>query len=63
LIDPNGDQHSLKGFGGSGVDLFETYTLELPEVPSEGEWKLQVKDLGNRGAGYIDFWRVVFPSS
>ncbi|MCG8100663.1 MAG: proprotein convertase P-domain-containing protein, partial [Candidatus Thiodiazotropha taylori] len=61
LIDPSGVKHSLKGFGGSGVDLFETYHLELAELPSYGEWILQVKDLGNRGRGYIDFWRISFP--
>ncbi|MEW8626963.1 MAG: S8 family serine peptidase [Candidatus Thiodiazotropha sp.] len=61
LIDPSGVEHSLKGFGGSGVDLFETYQLELAELPSEGEWTLQVKDLGPRGSGYIDFWRITFP--
>ncbi|MCG7990399.1 MAG: S8 family serine peptidase [Candidatus Thiodiazotropha lotti] len=61
LIDPSGAKHNLKGFGGIGVDLFETYHLELAEQPSEGEWTLQVKDLGNRGRGYIDFWRISFP--
>ena len=61
LIDPSGVKHSLKGFGGSGVDLIETYQLELAELPSEGEWTLQVKDLGPRGSGYIDFWRITFP--
>ncbi|ODB94700.1 hypothetical protein A3197_18305 [Candidatus Thiodiazotropha endoloripes] len=61
LIDPSGVKHNLKGFGGVGVDLFETYHLELAKQPSEGEWTLQVKDLGNRGRGYIDFWRISFP--
>ncbi|MEJ2622812.1 MAG: S8 family serine peptidase, partial [Candidatus Thiodiazotropha sp.] len=60
LIDPYGYKHSLKGFGGSGVDLYESYQLGLAELPSTGEWRLQVKDLGTKGSGYIDFWRIIF---
>jgi serine protease len=60
LIDPDGNKHSLKGFGGSGVDLFDSYQLDLAELASAGEWRLQVKDLGTKGTGYIDFWRILF---
>jgi serine protease len=60
LIDPHGGKHNLKGFGGSGVDLFDSYQLDLAELPSAGEWRLQVKDLGAKGTGYIDFWRILF---
>ena len=61
LLDPSGDAHKLKGFGGSGVDLIENYSLELGDLPSQGIWKLRVKDLGPSGTGMIDRWRIVFP--
>lgn len=61
LIDPTGRKHTLKGFGGSGVDLYETYSIDLGDTPSEGVWRLQVKDLGPVARGSIDFWRIIFP--
>ncbi|MES9862578.1 MAG: S8 family serine peptidase [Candidatus Thiodiazotropha sp. LLP2] len=61
LINPTGAKHTLKGFGGSGIDLFETYNLDLGELPSAGEWNLQVKDLGPFSSGNIDYWRIIFP--
>ncbi|MES9979387.1 MAG: proprotein convertase P-domain-containing protein, partial [Candidatus Thiodiazotropha sp. 6PLUC5] len=61
LIDPTGSKHKLKGFGGSGVNLFETYYLDLGDLPSDGEWNLQVKDLGPFATGSIDYWRIIFP--
>ncbi|MES9854958.1 MAG: proprotein convertase P-domain-containing protein [Candidatus Thiodiazotropha sp. L084R] len=61
LIDPTGAKHTLKGFGGSGIDLIETYNLDLGDLPSAGEWNLQVKDLGPFASGNIDYWRIIFP--
>lgn len=61
LIDPTGSKHKLKGFGGSGVNLFETYYLDLGDLPSDSEWNLQVKDLGPFATGSIDYWRIIFP--
>jgi serine protease len=61
LIDPAGGRHKLKGFGGSGADLFQTYYLDLGDLASEGEWQLKVKDLGPYASGTLEFWRIVFP--
>jgi serine protease len=61
LIDPLGTIHHLKGFGGWGIDLLESYTLDLGDLPSEGEWQLRARDLGTRGTGQIESWRISFP--
>ncbi len=61
LIDPSGTVHHLKGFGGWGVDLLESYTLDLGDLPSQGVWQLRARDLGNRGSGKIESWRIRFP--
>ncbi len=61
LIDPHGTIHHLKGFGGGGVDLLESYTLDLGDLPSEGVWQLRARDLGTLGSGEIESWRITFP--
>jgi serine protease len=58
LIDPSETGHTLKGFGGSGVDLIKNYTLNLENQPAQGTWKLKAMDLGNSGTGMIDSWGI-----
>ncbi|MET0065729.1 MAG: S8 family serine peptidase [Candidatus Thiodiazotropha sp.] len=60
LIDPSGTVHNLKGFGGWGTDLLETFILDLGDPPATGVWKLRARDLGNRGSGSIEAWRIRF---
>jgi serine protease len=61
LIDPQGQSHRLKGFGGDDTrDLKQTYSLDLGSLPAQGTWALWVRDYGFRGSGYIDRWRISF---
>jgi serine protease len=62
LLDPSGQSHKLKGFGGAGgMDLRKTYQRDLGSLDSAGTWSLRVRDFGFRGEGYIDSWRITFP--
>lgn len=61
LLDPQGKIHNLKGFGGSdGVDLNQSYSLDLRSQTSAGTWALRVRDFGSQGVGYLDGWQITF---
>ncbi|MEJ2455764.1 MAG: S8 family serine peptidase [Candidatus Thiodiazotropha sp.] len=61
LLDPLGQSHSLKGFGGANAtDLKQIYSLDLGSLPAQGTWALRVRDFGSSGSGYIDSWRITF---
>jgi serine protease len=60
LLDPEGNSHTLKTFGGADTaNLQELYKLNL-SGDIAGVWNLRVRDLGSRGNGYIDSWRITF---
>jgi serine protease len=59
LIAPNGDNHWLR-FGGHGVDLDQTFTLDLDNLEAHGRWQLKAADIGFSGRGSIDSWSIEF---
>jgi serine protease len=62
LIEPNGVHHWLR-LNGSGVDLNQSFTLDLDSVVTQGRWKLKAVDFGRSARGIIDSWSIEFDDS
>jgi serine protease len=59
LISPNGESHWLR-FADQGVNLDQTFTLELDNLEAQGRWQLKAIDIGFSGRGSIDNWSIEF---
>ncbi len=61
LIAPDGSSHNLQSrSGGSANNISTTYSVNLGNVDSLGNWQLKVTDRAGVDTGYIDRWKLNF---
>lgn len=61
LFSPSGEKFALHNrTGGTQNDLKKTFSVNLPQGPSQGTWSLQVSDHANNDRGKLNSWSISF---
>jgi serine protease len=45
-------------YSGLGIDISQTLSIDLGNMPTAGAWLLKAIDFGRSGQGYIDNWSI-----
>lgn len=61
LVHPDSTVYNLHNrSGGSANNIVETYSVDIGNKDSLGEWQLRVRDLARRDLGTINEWSITF---